>query len=70
MVSARKQSRSYTPSRTSDIAHEQPSPLPFPDFGTAAGGSELGGSEDAASSLAEDEEFATEEHAHRQEALD
>ena len=62
MVSARKQERSASKALH---GHEQPSPLPFPGFANMTAGSETGGSDDADSSLAEDEEFATEEHAHR-----
>lgn len=67
MVSARKQGLGFTGSKPSETASEPPSPMPFPDFNYLAvkGTSDAAASEDAESSLAEDEEFAAEEHAHR-----
>lgn len=65
MLSARKQGLGFSASKPPGASTEPPSPLPFPDFNHMTNGSDVAASEDAESSLAEDEEFATEEHAHR-----
>lgn len=65
MLSARKQGLGYTPSRGLSTPHDPTSPLPFPDMTSMAADTDVAASEDAASSLAEDEEFAVEENAHR-----
>ena len=65
MLSARKQGLGWSASKPPGASTDPPSPLPFPDFSRMSNGSDVAASDDAESSLAEDEEFATEEHAHR-----
>lgn len=62
MVSARK--KGLSASKTPCLAHDPPSPLPFPDFATLSSEMDVACSEEADSSLAEDEEIVTGEHSH------
>ena len=68
MMSTRKQGRALATMQSQGslgLGDAPPSPMPMADLASVALDLEAGGDDGGASSLAEDEEYAVEEHAHR-----